>query len=65
MNEFSETERFSTNANAGFEGFEAVREGRVGIEDRRGEDQFGGVTGNLEKLVDAVTLSEIGFDVVQ
>lgn len=65
MNEFAESEGLSAHADAGFEGFEAVREGRVGLEERRGEDEFGGVARNLEELVYAVALREVGFHVAQ
>ena len=41
-------------------------EGRVvGLEERSGEDDFRGVARNLEELVHAVALREVGFDVVQ
>lgn len=65
MNEFSEAERFSAYADAGFEGFEAVGEGWVGVEEGRSEDEFCGVARNLEELVYAVSLGEIGFEVVK
>jgi len=67
LDEFAESEGLAADADAGFEGFEAVVEGGVvgGLKERRGEDELGGVTGNLEELVNAVALREVGFDVVQ
>lgn len=43
LDEFAQSEGFSTEADAGLEGFEAGVEGLGGGEDRGGEDDLGGV----------------------
>lgn len=66
LHELAESEGLAADADAGLERFEAAREGGVGgVEERRGEDELGGVARNLEKLIDAVALREISFYVVQ
>lgn len=65
MDEFTQSEGFSTEADAGLEGFEAGVEGLGGGEERRGEDDLGGVSRYFEELVDAVAFCEVGFEVGQ
>ena len=65
MDELAETEGFATDADAGFEALETVRKRKGFGKSGGGEDDLGGVPGDFQELVDAVSLCEVSFEVIE
>lgn len=63
LDEFAEAEGLSGEAEGGFKGFEGAGEGVVVGDGGGGEEDLGGVPRDLEELVHAVALGEVGFEV--
>ncbi|KAK3425409.1 hypothetical protein EUGRSUZ_A00495 [Eucalyptus grandis] len=63
LDELAEPEGLAAEADAGLEALEAAVEGQGLGEEGGGEDDLRGVPGDLEGLVDAVSLGEVGLEV--
>ena len=65
LHELPKAEGFTADADVGLEALETLRERKGFGKGGRGEDDLGGVPGDFQELVNAVSLCEVSFEMIE